>query len=552
MEEKSVIGRSKPKKLRVRFPDGVEFCYSSSKETFLETLRKIGGEELSHVKLEVCHLPMFSQKIYERYKDFMEPIGEGWYVNTQGDSYTKFLQLMTINKQLNIGLEIDMSEDFKGERVKRGERSMCILEVEFPDGETIGEENTAETFMQCIWKLGIDKVMRLNLKQGGKDLITFTKQYNGQVQVDANRWLIIPGSLKDKVKLLRVIGVMLHLRIKITHYSDSEAKQYKKIGSGRAKARHEQENMSTKFRNGDYVSHMRYGKGVVLSFDSKTKLYKVEFYEAFKGLSKKYQIKSVPEDSLINDVEAQTNFSSSNKSESSYRVTEGSQTDKSYNVYYKDNVLINNQSEQASLVKRRNIHCKILNQKSANRDEKKADKTFSIGDKVFHKQFGQGYVIDHYVGTNSYKVNFFLLEVSPIHEIDGNELNLLKHRSSTIEENKHEMITSKISCSSPVQRKMKKTSAQLPSRPQLVPQSLPKFNIGDKVYNVKYGLGEVVMYYKFSKTYDVRFSESLKDLPLNKQIKNCKEKKLEPADELLIKKQQTNEKCDLNSNKVEK
>lgn len=101
-------GRAKSKKLRVRFPDGVEYCYSSSKETFIKTLRKIGGAKLSRVKLEVCHLPMFSKEVYERYQDFMEPIGDGWYVNTQGDSYTKFMQLKVINEQLNLGLMIDL------------------------------------------------------------------------------------------------------------------------------------------------------------------------------------------------------------------------------------------------------------------------------------------------------------------------------------------------------------------------------------------------------------------------------------------------------------
>lgn len=234
--DESLKGRAKSKKLRVRFPDGVEYCYSSSKETFLETLRKIGGAKLSRVKLEVCHLPMFSQEVYELYKDFMEPIGDGWYVNTQSDTYTKFLQLKVINEQLHLRLEIDMSEDFKGKRIHRGPKGMCVLEVTFPDHTVIGEENTAETFMQCIWHLGIDKVRKLHLQHGSKELVTNSKMYNAQVQVDVDRWLLVPAALKDKVKILRVISAMLHIKLNITSFSTSEGKSYKRIGNKDHKA----------------------------------------------------------------------------------------------------------------------------------------------------------------------------------------------------------------------------------------------------------------------------------------------------------------------------
>lgn len=140
-------GRTKPKKLRVTFPDGTIYCYSSVKETFLMTLRKIGADKLSRVKLEVCHLPMFSQEAYKFYENYMEPIGDGWFVNTQGDTSNHYAQLMIINNQLNLGLQIDMSSDIKGERVSRGSKGMAVLEVTFPDNTVIGEENTGETLI---------------------------------------------------------------------------------------------------------------------------------------------------------------------------------------------------------------------------------------------------------------------------------------------------------------------------------------------------------------------------------------------------------------------
>lgn len=229
--DKPLRGRAKPKKLRVTFPDGTMYCYSSVKETFLATLRKIGADRLSRVKLEVCHLPMFSQEAYKLYENFMEPIGNGWFVNTQGDTSNHYAQLVNISNQLDLGLQIDMSSDIKGESVSRGAKGMAVLEVTFPDNTVIGEENTVETFMQCIWHIGVDAVRNLNLKHGGKDLITTTNLYKGQVQIGENRWLIVPGALNDKVKILRVIGLMMHMKMDIVAFSTSEKKPYKRIGN---------------------------------------------------------------------------------------------------------------------------------------------------------------------------------------------------------------------------------------------------------------------------------------------------------------------------------
>lgn len=223
--------RSASKKLRVKFPDGTIICYTSSKQTFLETLRKIGGEKLGKVTLESGHLPLFTKTIYPLYERYMEPVGDGWYIkNGPGsDSNIKYAQLMSINKQLNLGLEIDLSNNFKGNSVPRGSKGICVLQVEFPDGTIIGEKNAAETFIQCIWNIGIENVRKLNLKYGGKDLIAFSKLYNNQVQIDTNKWLVVPSLLKDKVKLLNVIGAMLHINFKITSFSSSET-GYKRIG----------------------------------------------------------------------------------------------------------------------------------------------------------------------------------------------------------------------------------------------------------------------------------------------------------------------------------
>ena len=207
--------RSVPQKLRVSFPDGTIFCYTSVKETFVQSLIKIGTNNLQKIDLEIGHLPIFSKDIYPKYKKWMEPIGDGWYVNTQSDTDQKYRQLYTISQQLGINLTIDMSADLKGEKVSRGTRNLTVLEVTFEDNTVIAEENTTDTFIQCIWKIGIKEIQRKNIMHGGNPLITNSQKFKGQVQIDADKWLIVPGLIKDKVKLLKVIGAMLNIKMDI-------------------------------------------------------------------------------------------------------------------------------------------------------------------------------------------------------------------------------------------------------------------------------------------------------------------------------------------------
>lgn len=214
-DNKKLRERSKPKKMRVCFPDGTIFCYASVKETFVQTLVKIGTEKLQNIKMEIGHLPIFSKEIYPKFKDWMVPIGNGWYVNTQSDTDQKYRQLYIICQQLGLDVVIDVSADFKGEKVYRGRKNIAVLEVSFDDGTIIAESNTADTFIQCIWKIGINNIQKKNVTYDNKQLITNSKLYNGQVQVDSDKWLVIPSSTKNKAKILKVVGIMMNIKMDI-------------------------------------------------------------------------------------------------------------------------------------------------------------------------------------------------------------------------------------------------------------------------------------------------------------------------------------------------
>ena len=212
-------GRAKRKLLRVTFPNGKVLCYKSTTDTMIATMQELGDDVIANIKLQSCHLPLLSKEIYPRYKEWMKPVCNGWYLNTQSNSDTKFLQLNAINEQLSLGLKIELREDFVAQdnpnKEKRTRTKGEIL-VKLPDGQCFANNSITNTFLEVIREIGIDKIKQKELTWCGKPLITASKMFNGQVQIDNERWIIVPNTTKDKVKLLRVIGAMLRINMEIT------------------------------------------------------------------------------------------------------------------------------------------------------------------------------------------------------------------------------------------------------------------------------------------------------------------------------------------------
>lgn len=211
--------RARRKLLRVTFPNGKVLCYKSTTDTMIATMQELGDDVIANIKLQSCHLPLLSKEIYPKYKEWMKPVCNGWYLNTQSNSDTKFLQLNAINEQLSLGLKIELGEDFVAQdnlnKEKRTRTKGEIL-VKLPDGQCFANNSITNTFLELIREIGIDKIKQKELTWCGKPLITTSKMFNGQVQIDNERWIIVPNTTKDKVKLLRVIGAMLRINMEIT------------------------------------------------------------------------------------------------------------------------------------------------------------------------------------------------------------------------------------------------------------------------------------------------------------------------------------------------
>ena len=78
--------RATKKLLRVTMPDGTVICHKSATMTMIDVLIAIGSENFSNITTENCHLPLLSKEIYPRYKEYMKPVCDGWYINAQSDT----------------------------------------------------------------------------------------------------------------------------------------------------------------------------------------------------------------------------------------------------------------------------------------------------------------------------------------------------------------------------------------------------------------------------------------------------------------------------------
>lgn len=219
MEDESLRQRARRKSIRVTFPDGKMICYANVTETFIAVLKEIGSDRFPEIKLEAGHLPILSQEAYPKYKNYMKPVCDGWYLNTQSNTDQKYMQLRSISDSLNLGWLVEIGEDFIKQRNPdkiKGTRSLDKLMVVFPDGECFSNQNTIDTFLACMSKFGIEEIIRRGLEWGGNPLITRSQFTNRQVQVAEGRWVTVPTTTRERAKLLRVIAAHLRQSIEIT------------------------------------------------------------------------------------------------------------------------------------------------------------------------------------------------------------------------------------------------------------------------------------------------------------------------------------------------
>ena len=209
--------RSMRKRLRVTFPDGKAICHKTAQLTMVDALREIGEDRFPDIDLMLGETRLVTRDRHNKYEKYMVEIGNGWYLNCQSDTRQKCMQLQAISKKLGMNFKVELGDfDTDDVSAKKGFKRNNRLMVKFPDGEYVAEVSPQDTFLQCVFKIGVDALKRKQLEWAGKPLISSFQQYNNQVQVGVGQWLYVPGTIRDKVKMLKVIGAVLHLKLEVT------------------------------------------------------------------------------------------------------------------------------------------------------------------------------------------------------------------------------------------------------------------------------------------------------------------------------------------------
>ena len=208
--------RAQKKLIKVTFADGTVICYSNATTTFIEALKKIGVDKLKDIDLEIGHLPMISRECHEKFKDYMKPLEDGWYVNTQSDSSQKYIQLTSIRNTLGLDYIVEIGTDLepcssKGPGKSRMRRDTIF--VTFPDGDCVCCQSAKDTYVETIKKLGLEKIRQKGIEVFGKECVTRFNKYPNQVEVESHAWVTIPGITKDKIKALNAIAEKLKVQL---------------------------------------------------------------------------------------------------------------------------------------------------------------------------------------------------------------------------------------------------------------------------------------------------------------------------------------------------
>lgn len=101
--------RQKKYIIRVLFPDNHVSCKQMVWETLIDVVRYAGPERVRNLGITIMGGNLVSNELHEneRYRVGQKEVEPGLYVCTYSSTDTKLEQIKNINKQLNLGLQIE-------------------------------------------------------------------------------------------------------------------------------------------------------------------------------------------------------------------------------------------------------------------------------------------------------------------------------------------------------------------------------------------------------------------------------------------------------------
>ena len=103
--------RTRQKKyiLKVTFPDGRVSCHRIVWKTLNDVIRFAGPERVQQLGLTIAGMNLVSSTLHEeeRYRERQKEVVPGLYIYAHSGTDTKYDQILTINRQLNLGIKVE-------------------------------------------------------------------------------------------------------------------------------------------------------------------------------------------------------------------------------------------------------------------------------------------------------------------------------------------------------------------------------------------------------------------------------------------------------------
>ncbi len=218
--EGKILVREKRKRIRFSFPDGTQMCNASATQTMIDAICKIGVERVAQLNMEVCHIPLVAQEVNPRYARWTKKIDDKWFLMAQSDTIQKYMQMVSIIKQLGIDVKVELGdfeslEPINAQRQETKKKRKVQLEVTLGDKTFEHGTETILTFLDVVEHIGVDKVKKTGVQVGRFPIVTSGKKANNQIETSTGEWLTVPVQIKGKYKILKVISSMTHTPMEI-------------------------------------------------------------------------------------------------------------------------------------------------------------------------------------------------------------------------------------------------------------------------------------------------------------------------------------------------
>ena len=104
--------------MRVTFPSGKVICYNNATSVMIDVLKEIGSQRFPEITLEMARYPLLSQEDNPKFKGYMKPVCDGWFLNTQSNTDTKYIQVKAISTLLGVNLKMVLTLRLKTTPIK--------------------------------------------------------------------------------------------------------------------------------------------------------------------------------------------------------------------------------------------------------------------------------------------------------------------------------------------------------------------------------------------------------------------------------------------------